>query len=170
MKAEGPAHLGEAIQTAGVVLLVGERGKGKTTLLTGLAEILRRRGVEVGGILSPRIVRGGETVGYLVRDIADGREEVLCSLEPPGLRFRRFYFRPEGIEFGRKAILEATGLPVLIVDEVGPLELTGRGLAPALQEALRGRVERSTIIAVRPGVLGEVRKAFGISRALVYRL
>ncbi len=170
MKAEGLAPFGEVIRKAGVVFLVGKRGRGKTTLLMKLVGILRRKGVEVGGVLSPRIVHGGETVGYLVRDIADGREEILCSLEPPGFRFRRFYFRPEGIEFGRRAILEATKLPVLVVDEVGPLELTGRGFAPALREALRERVGGSTIIAVRPGILGKVRSSFGIHGARIYRI
>lgn len=150
------------------VLLVGPIGAGKTRTAIGMVSWLRERDVEVGGVVSPRVMRGRETVGYRVRDLVSGEERPLCSLHPPGIRFRRFYFSPEGIEFARRAILRALFAEVAVVDEIGPLELSGEGFAPAVL-ALRER-GAPLILTVRPGLVDEVADWASLRRFGVFEI
>lgn len=145
------------------LLLTGPIGAGKTQAVLALAEDLRRRGLRVGGVASPRVLAGGETVGYRVRDLGSGEERPLCSREPPGIPFRRFFFSPEGLEFANQVLTEAAEAEVVLVDEVGPLELGGGGFAPGLRAALRSRA--FLVLTVRPSLLEEVRRWAGVPEA-----
>ena len=151
------------------VIVTGGIGAGKTKTAGAMAAALRAAGQRVGGVISPRILRDGVTLGYRVRDLLTGKEAPLCSLDPPGIRFRRFYFSPEGLRFAREAILRAVReAQVLVVDEVGPWELRGGGFAPALEKALE--MGNPLILTVRPHLVEVALKEFGLRRARVLRL
>jgi hypothetical protein len=64
------------------LLLTGPIGSGKTQAASLLARILLEKGFSVAGILSPRILRAGETVGYVVQDIRSGKTLPLCAISP----------------------------------------------------------------------------------------
>lgn len=102
-------------------------------------------------------------MGYRVRDLGSGLEMPLCSLDPPGIRFRRFYFSPEGLRFAKEAILEARARSqIVVVDEVGPWELQGGGFYPALEGI--GTDGNPLILTVRPHLREEVSRKLGLSR------
>jgi nucleoside-triphosphatase len=144
------------------VLIIGGIAAGKTTAAGRVAEYIGQRGYSVGGVVSPRIRDGGSTVGYRIRDLGTGRETLLCSIRPPGIRFRRFYFSPEGLGFAHRAILRAgVEAEVVVVDEVGPWELQGGGFAPALEMLLA--TGKPLILTVRPHLAEEVSSRFGLS-------
>jgi nucleoside-triphosphatase THEP1 len=151
------------------LILTGERGAGKTTLCFALAALSHR----YTGLLSPRIsTAAGNLVGSSARCLATGEEWVLCrsDAELDGPRFGRFSFSSAGIEHAvdcLRGILtssaeggaEADGggnvpRPVVIVDEIGPLELEmGAGLAPVLP-LLAGAGH--LLLVARPSLLGRV--------------
>lgn len=139
-----------------VLIVTGPRGAGKTSAALELASRLRSLGVTVGGVVSPRLVEGGRTVGYLVRNLATGEERPLCSRRPPGVPFRRYYFSPEGLEFADRALAAAREARVAVVDEVGPLELSGGGFASGIF-GIRG-TRASLVITVRPALVERVRE------------
>jgi hypothetical protein len=74
-------------QSAGkpALLLTGPIGSGKTQAASLLARILLEKGFSVAGVLSPRILRAGETVGYVVQDIRSGKTLPLCAISPAEL-------------------------------------------------------------------------------------
>ena len=151
------------------VILAGGIGAGKTKTAEAMAAPLRAAGHLVGGVISPRILRDGVTYGYRVRDLLTGKEAPLCSLDPPGIRFRRFYFSPEGLQFAREAIIRAGGQArVMMVDEVGPWELRGGGFAPALEKALG--TGKPLILTVRPHLVEKTLKWLELPRTRVLRL
>ncbi len=151
------------------VILTGGIGSGKTVAAEAMAAALRAAGHRVGGVVSPRILRDGLTYGYRVRDLLTGKEAPLCSLDPPGIRFRRFYFSPEGLRFAREAITRAAKqVRVTVVDEVGPWELRGGGFAPALEKALG--TGKPLILTVRPHLVEKTLKELGLQRTRVLRL
>lgn len=118
---------------------------------------------------SPRVLARGETVGYRVRDLSTDEEQPLCSLEPPGIPFRRFFFSPEGLDFANRALARAAEeAEVAFVDEVGPLEVGGGGFAPGLRAVLRSRA--FLVLVVRPALVEEVRQWAGVPRATVLGL
>jgi nucleoside-triphosphatase THEP1 len=134
---------------ARALILTGGRGAGKTTLCLALAALSHR----YRGLLCPRIYTAtGNSVGSSARCLATGGEWVLCrsDIELDGPRFGRFSFSSAGIARAvdcLRGILAASpeggeddprprpdvARPVVIVDEIGPLELElGAGLAPVL--------------------------------------
>lgn len=138
------------------LFITGAIGAGKTAAVLSLTEDLRRQGLNVAGVASPRVVSAGATVGYRVRDLVTGEERLLCADQPPGIPFRRFFFSPDGLTFAN-ALLEraAREAEVMLVDEVGPLELSGGGFASGLDAARRSPA--LLVLTVRPSLVGELR-------------
>ncbi|MFO8034740.1 MAG: nucleoside-triphosphatase [Candidatus Bipolaricaulota bacterium] len=135
-------------------VITGPIGSGKTQTANAVAEGLRAQDVSVGGVVSPRVLEYGLTTGYMVRDLLTGEERRLCTESPPGIRFRRFYFSPTALEFANAAVARAgREAEAVVVDEVGPLELSGGGTAGGVQEVLHGRA--FLIMCVRPWLVEE---------------
>jgi nucleoside-triphosphatase THEP1 len=61
-----------------VYIITGNKGQGKTTLLSKIIDTLKQNGANVSGILAPELVENEERVGYFVRDIESGEQMVLC--------------------------------------------------------------------------------------------
>lgn len=156
-----------------VVLLTGERGEGKTTLCAELAETARRRGYVVAGILSPGWWSDGRRAGYRVQDLLSGESRPLAlrSAADGPIRQGEFVFDAAGLSFGRAALARgvAAGADLLIVDEVGPLELRGEGWAPEL-DRLHAHPTSATLWVVRPELVEKVRQRWpGLAAAAVVR-
>lgn len=122
-----------------VLLLTGGSGDGKTTLIRQVAASLRERGVVVGGVLAPGFWKDGNRSGFDVVDLFDGRKAPLCRRSEDneaGQAGTPFRFLPEGLRLGREALsaarLHSRNVALVVVDEIGPLELAGEGWAPAL--------------------------------------
>jgi nucleoside-triphosphatase THEP1 len=163
---------------ARALILTGGPGAGKTTLCLALASLSHR----YRGLLSPRIFTAtGNPVGSSARCLETGEEWVLCrsDIEMDGPRFGRFSFSSAGITRAidcLRGILarppgfgdapgsgDLPGLgdpqdpapqPVVIVDEIGPLELDiGAGFAPVLP-LLAGAGH--LLLVVRPSLIERV--------------
>lgn len=118
-----------------LALMVGDPHTGKTSTCRRLAEQARARGLTVGGIVAPAVHQAGRCVGYEVVDLATGGSARLATVDGPGAeRVGRFHFLAEGLALGRAALEQALERPphLLIVDEVGPLELAGGGWSEQL--------------------------------------
>ncbi|MFA5137697.1 MAG: nucleoside-triphosphatase [Elusimicrobiota bacterium] len=165
--AQAPA-LYESLSEGRVFILAGERGEGKSTAVAAWAQELRRSGMSVGGIHAPGLWGDGRRAGFDVVDLLTGQRRVLCrsdGLDSP-IRVGLFRFDPEGLSFGLKALAEARkrGVDVLLVDEVGPLELDGKGWAPELDILVR-EFRGTMVWVVRRGLVEEVKKRWGLGSA-----
>lgn len=157
---------GEAPPRAGVAVVTGPIGAGKTTAVQVLARELAERVIRVGGIVAPRVVQDGETVGYDVVDLASHRSMVLARLSPPGRPVGRFYLTDEGLRFAGDAILRGLGsADVVCVDEVGHAELAGGGHAPAVRLLLGAPVV--SVLVVREHLVQDAVAAFGLAGATI---
>lgn len=278
-----PAELFAAFSQAksagkSALFLAGPIGSGKTKTASLLAKILSEKGFSVAGIVSPRILKDGKTLGYVVRDIYTGRTLPLCAVSPhelfllmktispssepspplgekglfflnplrpleeekneesvpreptfspnaplqkrnqepgededkaslppilfgatpldgdrfsvpvggnfspipspPGgegqgegeiFRFRRFFFSQQALDFGNSVLKEAAEkAKVIVVDEVGPLELSGHGFAPGLRVCRESQA--FLILTVRPHLLSSVKRWLGLESAEVLSL
>ncbi len=137
------------------VVLTGRAGAGKSEAVLEIAVRLRARGVPVRGIVQTAILEEGRRVGFAVRDLESGEETALARRvgRERGQFGTAFRFSEDGFRLGRRALAKTDRGSVVVVDEIGPVELRGGGHMAAVRRAL-----------VVPGIAGVVLVA---RRALV---
>ena len=149
-----------------VTVLCASSGQGKTTFLCDQAAHWVEQGRTVGGVASPCVFATSERIGY---DLLDLRSRVRRPLArvgetgPAGPTAGVYRFDPDALAAGNAAITEAVraGLEIIVIDEVGPLELRWGGWAPALQFVLHtGYPAQRLVITVRPSLVDELPTRF----------
>lgn len=127
-----------------VIIVTGAIGVGKTTICEKVVKIVRSSGYSCGGILTHKAAHEN----LIASDIQTGESAILASADKTfdGPRTPRYSFNPEAIKFGIRAINRAIDSDVLIIDELGHLELHGEGFAPSLDFVKTGRVKNSVLV------------------------
>jgi nucleoside-triphosphatase len=123
-----------------VLLITGNPGIGKTTVLTKTINILRERGFSVGGMLSREVRENGVRVGFEILDLASQKRGWLAHInQPAGPRVGKYRVNLQDLEnVGAKAITEATeNCDAVAIDEVGPMELFSEKFREAVDRALQ---------------------------------
>lgn len=145
-------------------------GAGKTTLCRALAAQARAAGWDVAGLVSPAVFEGESKSGILVENLRTGETRLMaCAVPHPGfdLQLVNWYFDRSILEWGNRVL--ATSLPcdLLIVDELGPLELLrSEGWSAALA-ALRQREYRLGLVVIRPALQEIARALFPIRGVII---
>ena len=122
-----------------------------------------------GGILSPRLMEAGRTIGYDVVDLATGNRRSFARTKPPGNRIGKYFLNQGALEFANRSISEAIDeFSPVFVDEVGRLELKNEGLAPSVRELLSSNTQ--AVLLIRDEFLPEVRDFFDIQEYDVIRV
>ena len=118
-------------------IVTGPLGSGKSTFLKQLTDALRKNGHSPRGIISERKSDDTGTAGYDLVNIETGeRHEFLRKSDESGPeRIGRFVIVPGSIEKGA-AILNSSGKGIIIIDEVGALEISGHGWASCIDGLL----------------------------------
>lgn len=147
------------------LLVVGEPRSGKTNWCREYIDKQRRRGATVGGILCPAIEQQGQRVGSNALDLLTGQAVPFARLSghspfKAGEKIGDYTISRDGIWFARGAIRRAVenGCDLVVIDEVGPLELSGKGLMPAVESALASTV--NLLIVVRSSLREALQKRF----------
>ncbi len=151
------------------VVVSGPVGSGKTRTSQKLVGRLEEENYRPGGVLSPRVMDSGETIGYDVIEVATGDRRSFVRSNPPGKRAGRFFIKPGALEFANRAVYESVDrFNPIFIDEVGRLELRDDGLAPSLKELISSGSQ--SILLVRDKFVPEVREAFDICELDEFRV
>lgn len=135
-----------------LMLLSGMSGEGKTRFLLHWIEEQRQAGRKVGGVVSPGEWVDGIKTGICVQDAATGKSVPLAIWQADGWRFF-----DEGICFGADAIARAANAEVLVIDEIGPMELlAGKGWVHALDVLTSGEYQ-DAVVVVREKLVTEFK-------------
>jgi nucleoside-triphosphatase len=121
------------------VFLTGIPGVGKSTVVRKVAERIQQDGVKVGGMTSGDLRSGSSRIGFEIRNLMTGEVGVLAHVsQPAGPRIGKYHVKSEDLDkIGAEAILCAIkDADLIVIDEVGPMELTSRRFKDAVQAAL----------------------------------
>lgn len=152
-----------------ILILSGPVHGGKTTLLENSLSGWASRKLAFGGFLSVAVLDGRGRTEYDLLDLKEGRRLPFLRLtgEPEAERTGPFFFVGRTLELAKSIILKAGPGELLIVDEVGPLELQGGGLWPALREIIF-RSDMRSLLVVREDILERFVAALGRSIPLIF--
>ena len=145
-----------------IFVLTGPVHSGKTTLLRKLLVDLKTEGLPVSGYLSLLVMNEGKIAGYDLFDVKNGSSIPFLRTEGEAGRQKigPYFFLPRGLEAAAAAIIGHNPGEILIVDEVGPMELSGRGVWLALSEVL-SRPSFDCLLVVRKPLLGNFQDRLG---------
>ena len=144
-----------------LVIVTGPSGSGKTTLCQKVLSLASACGLDCAGVLSPARFLDGRKVGIDLLDVRRGQVLPLAEADdqPGPIRTAAYRFHPHAMVWGSTTIDTATPCDLLLIDELGPLELVrGEGWVGALEILRAGRF-RLAVVVVRPALLETFRAA-----------
>jgi len=105
-------------------------------------------GRPVGGVLAREVRRGRERTGFLLEDILTGDRGTLASIDGDGPKVGRYRVCLRDLEeVGARAVERAVReAEVVVIDEVGPMELLSEAFARAVEAALDS--EKTMVVVV----------------------
>jgi nucleoside-triphosphatase THEP1 len=149
-------------------VVTGKIESGKTTLISKLVTKLQTEKISVSGIYSKRIVENYMTTGYNVVKISN--YESVKFLRTKGSRDQqrigKFYIYDEGLLAGKEELL-LNKTQIKVIDEIGKLELEGKGWCESLYQIIEDS-DSNLLLSVREEVLNEVILKFGFSNEMIY--
>jgi len=154
-----------------IFIISGSVGEGKTTFIKNLIREFRENNIKAGGILSERVITDSLVTGYDLINIETGEKEGLlrqnedCGSEKIG----RFTICQKGLALGNSVLHSMVSFTdmIVIIDEVGLLELRNKGWAECLDELVRVSGNH-LLIGVRDTYLDSVIKRWNFAGANIF--
>ncbi|NTV82729.1 MAG: DUF2478 domain-containing protein [Bacteroidales bacterium] len=153
-----------------IILVTGDKGEGKSTLLVELVLLFRSKGIQTGGIISPAVMENGIKSGYELINVASSQKIRLSQTKKVDgmVNVGRFYFFDDGIAFGKNALAAASNQKsqIVIIDEIGAWELQGQGWAESLNELIL-HCDMPIILAVNITLVEQVVACWQLQKPLI---
>jgi nucleoside-triphosphatase len=116
------------------ILLEGRPGSGKTTLARRVVAGLRERDIPVTGFTTEEIREAGTRVGFAIETV-DGERGTLANTELPGPpRVGKYGVDLDALERLAIPALRRTAGTLVVIDELGKMELASRPFRDAVEE------------------------------------
>lgn len=156
-----------------VFIVSGDVSEGKTTFLSELVKNLQKKNVSVGGFYTPRIIENEQTIGYFIVSVENDEKFNFLKLkkERTAESIGKFEINTETIKQGEHILSPENIIEknVVIIDEIGKLELNEKGWKNSLEQIL-ALPELCIIIAVRSEFIPAVVEKFKISDPIILPL
>jgi len=149
-----------------LVIITSEINSGKTATLEKISNTLKAKNISVGGFLSIADYKQGEKDTYNLKNIATDEEVPLATqrrfytnITIGKYYFGKYYFYQQAFEKANDWLTDTREFDVIIIDEVGPLEMRGGGFYELLTNLFQD-FKGVFIVAVRTEILEEFRIKF----------
>lgn len=123
--------------------MTGAPGVGKTTLIERIRAHYKNRGFRVTGMITHEVRDGDQRIGFKISDLSSGAEGWLARVgDGVGPRIGMYNVVSEDLEeIGVSSLKRAIEGPtdIVLVDEIGPMEMTSGLFREALAKLLSPR-------------------------------
>ncbi len=162
------AQLASLLDGGTSIIITGGRGAGKSTLAASAADLCRS---PVGGVVS---IRSGD--GYRLDHYPTGEQHLYCTTEahqlndPEAVQLtRRFWFSPRVFSWACNRISQdiSSGRRIILLDEIGPVELQNRGFYDMIRPDRRNR-EVTFLLVVREELLEQICSLFQLQHCSIH--
>ncbi len=144
-----------------LIIVSGKIDSGKTRMLEEIVRALKKKKIAVGGFLSVAEYKKNKKVAYHLKNIKTGREIPLATKKAfdTNQKIGNFYFNEEAFIKANEWLSDTRAFDVVIIDEIGPLEMRGGGFCELL-DGLFLDFKGILIVCVRDSILDEFRIKF----------
>jgi nucleoside-triphosphatase len=116
------------------IAVTGSPGIGKSTLVAKVVQDSKR---SVGGVLARDRRYKDRRIGFELLDISTGAVGILADETGSGPQLGKYRVHPEDLDcIGAHAIESSLKCDLIVVDEVGPMELSSRRFVSAVENAI----------------------------------
>jgi nucleoside-triphosphatase len=116
------------------IAVTGHPGIGKSTLV---AKVAKTSGMRVGGVLARDKLYKDRRIGFELLDLASGAVGMLADETGSGPQLGKYRVHSEDLDgIGARAVENALKCDLIVVDEVGPMELSSRRFVFAVETAI----------------------------------
>jgi len=122
-----------------ILVVTGSPGVGKSTAISKVILRLKSKGVIVGGCLTSEKRTSGRRIGFGIMDLTSGnRGELASATGTLGPRVGRYRVNLTDLaSVGAKGLVDAAdSSEVIVIDEVGPMELVSPDFRRALKACM----------------------------------
>lgn len=134
-------------------LRIGITGKpkiGKSTVIKEVIMSLKAEGIAVGGMLTSEIHEEGRRIGFSIEDINTGVKGILAHVHQRGPKVGKYGVNLTDLDsIGAHSItnvLARSEPRIIIVDEIGPMELKSNKFIEAVENAMKS--DKHLIVSV----------------------
>ena len=149
-------------EKASLWVISGERGTGKTSFCQKLVQQATQSKWDVAGMLSPAVIVQGGKVAIDAVDLRSGMQRRLAQRVrqdlPGSTQTGTWHFDDEVLAWGNEVFKKATPCDLLVVDELGPLELERQQGWVAALDAIHSRAYRLCLLVLRPELIAVFRR------------
>lgn len=154
-----------------IFILSGAVAEGKTTCLKKIIAILKEKDIKTAGIICPRMVENNLTMGYDIEDIKSGEKKTFLRIEENTdyQKIGKYSIHPQGLALGMQALSTSqhSDNKLVIIDEIGRLELSGKGWAESLEILLKAG-NNVVLLAVRDQFVDQVIEKWSFEKPFVF--
>ena len=128
-----------------------------------LLESLQKRDIKIMGVLSPGIFDGSQKIAIELIHLPSRQGRLLALLkteEETGLQFGDWSFFQETLDWANEVLQDGPPCDLLVIDEVGPLELEfNRGLQAGMALLAKGQYKLG-LLSLRPKCVKAIQERF----------
>lgn len=163
----------EHVNKPGIVIITGEIHHGKTTLAGKVVSALLERNIRIAGFLSIAVFDDGIRTSYNLFDIETKELTNLCSTiaDNSRLNIGKYYFNNQALTKGLKSLSadNIKGKQLIVIDEIGPLELSSRGWSNAI-EIICQTTSLPQLWVVRRNIVKKVLRRWNTGDVYIYNI
>ncbi len=154
-----------------VIIITGDIQQGKTSFVKVIIQHLQQKKYRISGFLALAVMEGEYRSGFDLYNIQTSEMTGLCTLKPTHgwIKQGSFYFNPLGLQKGNEILsgIISDHAHLVVVDEVGPLELSNQGWAKAMGDLCQ-TTQIPQLWVVRKSLVDKVARNWNVGDVFIF--